>query len=108
MPIAMLADPPPPKHYRVGDHDMVGYDGHLRLCCSYSQLALARIGVGIGETGSSPPSHSMISDLFPQRQRAAGDFRLGITSLLIAYLSGGWMSEHWGWRRLSLSVCPAF
>ena len=27
------------------------------------QLALARVGVGIGEAGCSPPAHSMIADL---------------------------------------------
>ena len=32
---------------------------------NYTQLLLVRIGVGIGEAGGSPPSHSMISDIFP-------------------------------------------
>ncbi len=32
---------------------------------NYTQLLLARIGVGVGEAGGSPPSHSMISDIFP-------------------------------------------
>ena len=27
-------------------------------------------GVGVGEAGGSPPAHSMISDMFPERQRA--------------------------------------
>ncbi|MGB0262402.1 MAG: MFS transporter, partial [Henriciella sp.] len=29
------------------------------------QFALARVGVGVGEAGCSPPSHSLISDYFP-------------------------------------------
>ena len=29
---------------------------------NYAQLLLARIGVGVGEAGGSPPSHSIISD----------------------------------------------
>lgn len=33
------------------------------LVQNYAQLVLARIGVGIGEAGGSPPSHSIISDL---------------------------------------------
>ena len=77
------------------------------LVGSYSQLALARIGVGIGEAGSSPPSHSMISDLFPQSERgtAMGVFAIGVNlGLLIAYLGGGWMSEHWGWRTTFIVV----
>jgi sugar phosphate permease len=32
---------------------------------SYTKLLLARLGVGLGEAGGSPPSHSMLSDYFP-------------------------------------------
>ena len=35
------------------------------LAQNYIQLLLARIGVGVGEAGGSPPSHSIISDIFP-------------------------------------------
>ena len=38
---------------------------------NYSQLLLARIGVGVGEAGGSPPSHSIISDIFPAEKRAS-------------------------------------
>jgi predicted MFS family arabinose efflux permease len=65
------------------------------------QLALARIGVGIGEAGCSPPAHSMISDLYPpaQRSTAMGVFTLGISAgIMIAYLAGGWVAENIGWR----------
>ena len=34
------------------------------------QLALARVGVGIGEAGCSPPAHSMISDYYPPEKRS--------------------------------------
>ena len=37
---------------------------------NYWQLLAARIGVGVGEAGGSPPSHSMISDTFPPESRA--------------------------------------
>ncbi len=37
---------------------------------SFSQLFLARIGVGLGEAGSSPCSASLISDLYGPRRRA--------------------------------------
>lgn len=71
------------------------------LAANYLQLAAARIGVGIGEAGSSPPSHSMISDLFPleQRARAMGIFASGINiGILIGFLGGGWIDEIYGWR----------
>ncbi len=83
----------------------------MTVACGYAanffQLALARIGVGVGEAGSNPPSHSMISDLFPQSERstAMAIFAVGINiGLLIAYIGGGWMSEHWGWRTAFIVV----
>ena len=36
---------------------------------NFWQLLMARIGVGVGEAGGSPPSHSMISDYYPVEQR---------------------------------------
>ena len=35
------------------------------LVQNYTQLLLARLGVGLGEAGGSPPSHSMLSYYFP-------------------------------------------
>lgn len=37
---------------------------------SFPQLALARIGVGVGEAASAPAAYSILSDLFPKRLRA--------------------------------------
>ena len=41
------------------------------LAQNYLQLLLARVGVGVGEAGGSPPSHSMISDIFSPEKRAS-------------------------------------
>ncbi|MCZ6712717.1 MAG: MFS transporter, partial [Deltaproteobacteria bacterium] len=41
---------------------MTAFSGLAR---SFPQLALARIGVGVGEAAASPPAHSLISDYFP-------------------------------------------
>jgi len=38
---------------------------------NYLQLLAARIGVGVGEAGGSPPAHSIISDIFPPERRAS-------------------------------------
>jgi len=65
------------------------------------QLTLARIGVGVGEAGCSPPAHSMIADYYPPEQRsvAMGFYTLGISmGIMIAYLAGGWVVENHGWR----------
>jgi MFS family permease len=36
---------------------------------SFPQLALARVGVGVGEAAAAPAAYSMLSDLFPKRLR---------------------------------------
>jgi len=71
------------------------------------QLALARIGVGVGEAGYAPPAHSMIADYYPPEKRssAMGIFTLGISlDIMIAYLGGGWMAQNIGWRQAFLIV----
>ena len=65
------------------------------------QLTMARVGVGIGEAGGSPPAHSMISDLYPPSQRATamGVYTMGISAgIMLAYVAGGWVVENIGWR----------
>ncbi|MEO1406029.1 MAG: MFS transporter, partial [Pseudomonadota bacterium] len=67
------------------------------------QFALARIGVGIGEAGCSPPSHSLISDYFPPEKRtgALAIFALGIPlGSMLAALGGAWIASQDGlnWR----------
>ena len=71
------------------------------------QLALARIGVGVGEAGCSPAAHSMIADYYPPEQRASamGIFTLGISGgIMLAYLTGGWVVQNIGWREAFLIV----
>jgi predicted MFS family arabinose efflux permease len=68
---------------------------------SFGGLLLARIGVGIGEAGCSPPIHSMISDLFPEEKRgtALSIYSLGIPiGGAIGTLAGGWIGASFGWR----------
>lgn len=68
---------------------------------NYTQLLLARIGVGVGEAGGSPPSHSIISDIFPPEKRASaiGFYSTGVNiGILFGFLLGGWINEYFGWR----------
>lgn len=68
---------------------------------NFVQLLLVRIGVGVGESGGSPPAHSMISDLFKpsERARALAIYSTGITfGIFLAYVFGGWVSDNYGWR----------
>ena len=71
------------------------------LAQNYIQLLLARIGVGVGEAGGSPPSHSIISDIFPAGKRASalGFYSTGVSfGILFGFLFGGWLNEFFGWR----------
>ncbi|MCB1644537.1 MAG: MFS transporter [Pseudomonadales bacterium] len=74
---------------------------------SFGMLLAARVGVGIGEAGCSPPIHSLISDYFPEEKRATA---LSIYSLgipiggAIGTLAGGWIGEYFGWRTAFLVV----
>ncbi len=71
------------------------------LAQNYIQLLLARIGVGIGEAGTSPPSHAIIADMYAPSERATplAIFALGINiGLFVAFIAGGWISDNFGWR----------
>jgi len=74
---------------------------------NYWQLVLARIGVGIGEAGGSPPSHSIISDYFPPEKRgtALSIYSMGIYfGILVGYTSGGLLDQYFGWRMAFLAL----
>lgn len=67
----------------------------------YAPLFAFRIGVGVGEAGASPPSHSMIADYFPAHRRstALAVYSIGINlGVLIGAAVGGWLAKSFGWR----------
>ena len=77
------------------------------LAQNFVHLALARIGVGVGEAAGSPPAHSLISDYFPpqQRARALAVYSMGIHfGILFGFFFGGWLYEFFGWRMAFLLV----
>jgi predicted MFS family arabinose efflux permease len=77
------------------------------LAQNFVQLLLARVGVGVGEAGGSPPSHSMISDIFPPSRRATalGFYSTGAgLGVLVGFPVGGWLNELYGWRIAFLAV----
>ena len=68
---------------------------------NFTHLALARIGVGIGEAGTIPPAHSMISDLYPEEKRASAmaTFAMGANiGVFLAFIIGGIAGQMLGWR----------
>ncbi len=67
----------------------------------FSQLAAARLLVGIGEATATPSGHALVADHFPPGRRAfaLGVFALaGHVGMLIGYAFGGWANDALGWR----------
>lgn len=68
---------------------------------NFIQLALCRLGVGVGEAACVPPSQSIIADYFPPERRATAlsIFSLGIPfGSAIAAFGGGWLVANFDWR----------
>ncbi|MBQ4829718.1 MFS transporter [Alteromonas sp. CI.11.F.A3] len=110
IPIAWLAD----RYSRVNIIAISltlwsGFTAASGLAMNYTQLALARIGVGIGEAGGSPPSHSIISDLFPKEKRAGAlaIYSLGIPfGVMLAFFASAFFLQGGSadWRTVMISV----
>ncbi len=80
----------------------------LGLTQNFWQFLVARIGVGIGEAGGTPPSTSIIADYFPRERRA---FALTVYALglpLGAWLGSnvaGMVVEHYhSWRAAFIAL----
>ncbi|MEQ8953542.1 MAG: MFS transporter [Gammaproteobacteria bacterium] len=68
---------------------------------TFAQLFLARFGVGVGEAGGSPPSHSIVSDIFPAEQRATAlsVYSLGVYGgILVGTVGGAYLVQYFDWR----------
>lgn len=77
------------------------------LAQNFGQLLAARIGVGVGEAGSSPPSHSIIADLYPPGQRASAMaiYSLGVTvGAGAGTIIGGTLAFYFDWRTAFFAV----
>lgn len=108
IPIAWMAD----RYNRVNILSIAlatwsGFTALTGLAGSFLQLGLARMGVGIGEAGGSPPSHSIISDMYSKEERAGalGVYSMGIPfGIMAAYFATallmGSSGEDVDWRQI--------
>ena len=102
IPIARWADVSNRKNILAGA--LIIWSGMTALCgaaAGFVSLFLARLGVGIGEAGGSPPSYSIMADYFKpsERARAMGIYFTGAVlgtggGLIVGGLLGEWL----GWR----------
>ena len=108
IPIAWLAD----RYNRVNILSLAlatwsGFTALTGLAGNFLQIGMARMGVGIGEAGGSPPSHSIISDLYAKEERAGalGVYSMGIPlGIMSAYFATaslmGSSNDDVDWRRI--------
>jgi sugar phosphate permease len=77
------------------------------MAMNFTQLALSRVVVGIGEAGGSPPSYSLISDYFPPKERGVGlaIYSLGVPiGSMVGAGVGGAIAAAYGWRTAFIAV----
>lgn len=73
----------------------------------FFSLLFARIGTAVGESGGTPPSHSLISDYFPSRIRGTA---LSIYAMAVPFgsamgnFASGWLNILVGWRKTFVIV----
>ncbi|MET4133341.1 putative MFS family arabinose efflux permease [Porphyrobacter sp. MBR-155] len=110
IPIARFADRSSTSRPAVIAVSLAIWSGMTALCGlaqNFSQLLLARIGVGVGEAGCTPPAHSLISDIVPPEKRssALAFYSLGIPiGTLMGMVIGGILADFVGWREAFLIV----
>jgi predicted MFS family arabinose efflux permease len=102
MPLAWIAD-------RANRRNVIAASltlfSAMTVVCAYAgntlQLIVARVFTGIGEAGTGPSIQSVLSDLYPPKQRGAAlsIYSSGLNiGLLIAFFAGGLIDQVYGWR----------
>lgn len=83
----------------------IGVWSGMTVLCGFAQtfwqLALARVGMGIGESGAIPPAQSLIADYFPPERRATALALFGaagVSGYLLGVGVGGSVAATYGWR----------
>ncbi len=110
IPIARLADRPSTSRPKLIALALAVWSAMTALCGlaqNFAQLLLARIGVGVGEAGCTPPAHSLISDMVPPEKRASAlaFYSLGIPiGTLLGMIIGGTLADRLGWREAFVVV----
>ncbi len=77
------------------------------LAQSFAQLAIARIGVGVGEATATPCTHSLVSDYFPEERRGRALALLAMGASVGAAagsLGAGVLQDLYGWRAAFLAL----
>ncbi len=110
LPIARYADKPNTDRSRLIALALAVWSVMTALCGlaqNFTQLLLARIGVGVGEAGCTPAAHSLIADRVTPEKRpgAMAFYALGIPAgTLLGMMIGGFLADTIGWRAAFMLV----
>ncbi len=110
IPIARYADKQKTNRVWLISISLVIWSAMTAVCGvaqNFLQLALARVGVGVGEAGCTPAAHSLIADsVSPEKRSSAIAFYgLGIPiGGLLGLIVGGIMNDLYGWRAAFMIV----
>ncbi|VVN98038.1 spinster family MFS transporter [Pseudomonas fluorescens] len=91
---------------------LVVWSGVTMLCGmaqSYIQLAIARAGVGIGESPIVPAAMSAVRDMYPPQRRpmaVALFYTGGMVGILGCFVLGTWAATEFGWRAAFVLAGP--
>lgn len=102
VPLAMMAD-------RRGRKGIITFSlavfSVMTVVCGLAQsfwhLLFARFGVGIGEAGVNPSSHSILADYYPPDERSSVMSIIalgGNIGMLLGLVVGGLVAQNFGWR----------
>ena len=110
IPIARYADNSSTNRVGLISISLAVWSAMTALCGlaqNFAQLALARVGVGVGEAGCTPAAHSLITDSVPPEKRssAIAFYGLGIPiGSLLGLVIGGALNDAYGWRVAFMAV----
>ena len=108
VPLAMLADRRGRKS--IITVSLAVFSTMTVLCgmaSSFLYLALARVGVGIGEAGVNPASQSIVADLYPREQRSTPMSIIAAgapAGTVLGLIGGGLVAANFGWRSAFYAV----
>ena len=108
IPISWLADRS--NRRNILGAALIGWSAMTALCglsTNYLQFLLARIGVGVGEAGGTPPANAIIADHFPAGRRAMAMAVFALGAPIGAWMGAdmaGYVAGRYGWHAAFLAL----
>jgi MFS family permease len=102
IPISWLADKS--NRRNILGAALIAWSAMTALCglsTNYMQFLLARIGVGVGEAGGTPPANSIVADYFPAGRRAMAMAIFALGAPIGAWMGAdmaGYVAGKYGWH----------